>query len=175
METPDYFQFFGLAPKLALDSADLQARFYRLSRELHPDRFQRATPAERERSLEASAILNDAYRTLRDPVARAEYLLKLRGMAADSKQAPPELLEEVFALNEALEELRGGEAHARSQIEAARGRFLALRQETDERIEALSRRWDEGDTEALSGIRAVLNRRRYITNLLAQVESELVP
>ena len=62
MSAPDYFQVFGLAPKLALDLADLEQRFYRLSRESHPDRFQRGTPAERERSLDASATLNDAYR-----------------------------------------------------------------------------------------------------------------
>ena len=95
MSAPDYFQFFGLEPRLGIDLGDLERRFYRLSRELHPDRFTRGTHAEQERSLEASAVLNDAYRTLRDPIARAEYLLKRLELAADSPQAepaPPELL-----------------------------------------------------------------------------------
>ncbi len=160
MSAPDYFEFFGLPPKLALDLADLEQRFYRLSRELHPDRFQRATPAERERSLEASAILNDAYRTLRDPILRAEYVLKRQGLAADSKQVPPELLEEVFAMNEALEERDA------KQLEAGRARFEKLRAEADAELPRLFDRFDAGDSAALGRIRAVLNRRRYIMNLL---------
>ncbi len=160
MSAPDYFQFFGLEPKLTLDLADLERRFYRLSRKLHPDRFQRATPAQRERSLEASAILNDAYRTLRDPVARADYALKRLGLAADSKQAPPELLEEVFALNVALEERNA------AQLEAGRSRFVALRDQADAALQALFAHFDAGDPAAPGQIRALLNRRRYIINLL---------
>jgi molecular chaperone HscB len=161
MSAPDYFQFFGLAPRLALDLGDLEQRFYRLSRELHPDRFQRATTAERERSLEASAILNDAYRTLRDPISRAEYVLKRLGLPADSKQVPPELLEEVFALNEALEEQNA------AQLEAGRSRFEALRAQTDLELQSLFGQFDAGDSAAPGQIRALLNRRRYIMNLLA--------
>ena len=161
MSAPDYFQFFGLEPKLALDLGDLEQRFYRLSRELHPDRFQRATPAERQRSLEASAILNDAYRTLRDPIGRAEYVLKRRGFPADSKQVPPELLEEVFALNEALEERDA------AQLEAGRSRFEALRAQTDLELQSLFGQFDAGDPAAPGQIRALLNRRRYLMNLLA--------
>lgn len=160
MSAPDYFRFVGLEPKLMLDLGDLEQRFYRLSRELHPDRFQRATPAERERSLEASAILNDAYRTLRDPIARAEYILKRQGLAAESKQVPPELLEEVFALNEALEKQNV------AQLEAGRSRFETLRAQADAELQTLFARFDAGDPAAPGQIRAVLNRRRYITNLL---------
>ena len=160
MSAPDYFQFFGIAPRLALDLADLEQRFYRLSRELHPDRFQRAQPAERERSLDASATLNDAYRTLRDPISRAEYVLKRLGLAADSKQVPPELLEEVFAMNEALEE------HNAAQLEAGRSHFEALRAQTDLELQSLFGQFDAGDLAAPDRIRALLNRRRYIMNLL---------
>jgi molecular chaperone HscB len=167
MHAPDYFQFFGLEPKLALDAGELQARFYRLSRELHPDRFQRATPAGRDRSVEASAFLNDAYRTLRDPVARAEYVLRRRGLDAGSNQAPPELLEEVFALNEALEDAN------RPQLEAGRLRFQALLASADAELQDLFARFDRGDPAAPAKIRAVLNRRRYISNLLTQVETGL--
>jgi molecular chaperone HscB len=163
MSAPDYFQFFGLEPRLGIDLGDLERRFYRLSRELHPDRFTRGTHAEQERSLEASAVLNDAYRTLRDPIARAEYLLKRLELAADSKQAepaPPELLEEVFALNEALEERNA------AQLEAGRLRFEAARTQADAELQALFARFDAGDSAVPAQIRAVLNRRRYIVNLL---------
>ncbi|MGE5568029.1 MAG: Fe-S protein assembly co-chaperone HscB [Rhodospirillales bacterium] len=174
MDTPDYFQFFGLERKLALDAADLEDRFHKLSRQLHPDRYARATPAERERALEASAVLNDAYRTLRDPVARAEYVLKQQG-TAESKAAPPqELLNEVFELNMALEELRGGDDSVRPQLEAARERFLALRREADAALENLFRAHDEsGPDSVYAKLRALLDRRKYIDNLVQQVESEL--
>ena len=114
----DYFAFFGLPQKLVIDAADLEQRFHALSWKLHPDNFVRATEAERELSLERSSQLNDAYRTLADPIARVEYLLAHEGMRKEGQQkqqAPPELLEEVFELNESLDELRsarqaGGDA-----------------------------------------------------------------
>ncbi len=174
--TPDCFELFGIEPKLSLDLFELEQRFYELSRKVHPDRFLRATPAERERSLELSAHLNDAYRVLRNPITRAEYLLKLQGIeAGDSRQAPPELLEEVFALNEALEEVRGGGAAARPQLERDWQRFVALLGEADARIDALGRRYDAGEGAVLEEIRSVLVRRRYIANLLSQVDRVLVP
>jgi molecular chaperone HscB len=173
MGTPDYFQFFGLERKLALDAADLESRFHKLSRQLHPDRYVRATPAERERALEASAVLNDAYRTLRDPVARAEYVLKQQG-PAQAQAAPRELLDEVLELNMALEELRGGDDSVRPQLEAARERFLALRRETDDAMADLFATHDRSGPEAVAAdLRDLLNRRKYIDNLVQQVESEL--
>ena len=119
----DYFTFFGLAPKLNLDIAVLEKDFYDLSRRLHPDLNARAGSQEQEWSLEQSSLLNDAYRTLRDPIKRTEYLLHLEGVVLEeqSKTAtenaratgeikkqivPPDLLEEVFELNMQLEELR---------------------------------------------------------------------
>src|SRR5438046_5737702 len=101
----DYFRFLGVPRKLNIDTADLEQRFRALSRQFHPDYFYNATPAERRASLEKSSYLNDAYRTLRNPISRVEYLLKLEGLAAQgpeqaSKQVPAGLLEEVFTLNE---------------------------------------------------------------------------
>jgi molecular chaperone HscB len=172
----DYFELLGVEPKLSLDAFDLEQRFYALSRKLHPDRFVRATAAEREQAVEASALLNDAYRTLRNPIARAEYLLKQQGFeAGDAPQAPPELLEEVFELNEALALVREGGEAARPQLERDWQRFLALLGETDARIDALGARYDEGDPAALEELRTVLMRRRYIANLLSQVDHVLVP
>ena len=114
----DYFSFFGLGRQLDLDLAALEKQFHDLSWKLHPDNFHTASTYEKELSLEKTAILNDAYRTLRDPVARVEYLLGLEGVRREGEikqQAPPDLLAEVFELNEYLEELRsakrsGGDA-----------------------------------------------------------------
>jgi molecular chaperone HscB len=119
----DYFSFFGLPPKLDLDVKILEKDFYDLSRRLHPDLNARADSKEQEWSLEQSSLLNDAYRTLKDPIKRTEYLLHLEGVELEeqSKNAteqarstgevkkqivPPDLLEEVFELNLQLEELR---------------------------------------------------------------------
>lgn len=168
MPAPDYFEFFGLERKLNLDTAELERRFHRLSRELHPDRHVRSTPAERERALEASAILNDAYRTLRNPVARAEYFLK-RGDARPA--ADPDLLDDVFELNEALEELRAGDASVRPRLKAAGERFARMRAEIDASLERLFEACDNG--AGPEELRAALDRRKYIDNLVRQVESEL--
>src|SRR2546427_4332522 len=107
----DYFAFLGVPRKLNLDEGDLEQRFRMLSRQFHPDYFYNAPPAERRASLERSSYLNDAYRTLKNPIARVEYLLGLEGFAPKTaeeaaKQVPPALLEEVFALNEELDEVR---------------------------------------------------------------------
>lgn len=175
--TPDYYRFLGLERKLSLDSKDLRDRFYNLSRLLHPDRYLRRTPKERQYSLEATAILNDAYRVLRDHVSRAEYVLKEEGFNIGeqrSENVPPELLEEVFELNMALEELRSGDSSARPQLCEAHARFVAMQDEADSRLSDLFRRYDTtGDREALAEIRGVLNRRKYIRNLVSEVEKEL--
>ncbi len=175
----DYFQFFGLQRKLTMDLEDLQKRFYQLSRLLHPDRYQRKGADEQQYSLDATAILNDAYRVLRDPLQRAEYVLKQEGFEIGeqrSKDVPPELLEEVFELNMALEEMREGDASARPQLEDARQKFLTMRDEIDGQLVALFTKYDASpDKSVLSEIRAVLNRRRYIRNLVSEVEKELAP
>lgn len=175
---PDYYRFLSLERRLCLDPAELQQRFYRLSRLLHPDRYHRRTETERQYSLEATAILNDAYRVLRDPVTRAEYVLKELGFtpAGDrAKDVPPELLEEVFELNLALEELRGGDPAVRPQLEDARKRFHDLLTEIDGRLDQLYLRFDQtGDRAVLAEIRTALDRRRYVQNLVREVEKELV-
>jgi molecular chaperone HscB len=174
MQLPsNYFDFFGIPHKLNLDSKDLEARFYALSKQWHPDRFVRAAPAERRISEDATAILNDGYRTLREPIARAEYLLKEHGFdigEQKSSNVPPELLEEVFELNMALEEIES----SRPQLAEARGRFLAMRQELDQDLQCEFAAYDAAEDRAvLERIRGLLNRRRYIRNLVNQVEKAL--
>lgn len=119
----DYFTFFGMPRKLSVDVEGLERDFYELSRKLHPDLNASAGSKEQEWSLEQSSLLNDAYRTLKDPIKRTQYLLHLEGVELEeqSKSAtekaratgemkkqivPPDLLEEVFELNMQLEELR---------------------------------------------------------------------
>ena len=189
----DYFSFLGLSRRLGIDAGDLEQRFRGLSRQFHPDYFFNAPPAERRASLERSSYLNDAYRTLKQPATRVDYLLQLEGLAARtpeeaSKQVPPSLLEEVFALNEELDEIRELRASGmradqlRAKLERARGPIEAKRAAHESQLEELSARWDalvdrgapaEERRPVLEALRERVLERNYINNLLASIEREL--
>src|SRR5438034_8844861 len=186
----DYFALFGLPRKLWIEMSGLEQKFLQLSWKLHPDKFVNASEEERELSLRRSSELNDAYRTLCDPVGRVEYLLGIEGARKEGEhkqQAPPELLEEVFELNESLDELRdakssGGDLTAlKSRLEAAEKSFQEKLGEVDAQLQAASREWDaalEADSitrkKVMAKLNDLLNRRSYIRNLLASVQKELV-
>jgi molecular chaperone HscB len=188
----DYFSVFGLEPKLNLDLPALEHEFHRLSRKLHPDRFARALDNEKQWSLADTALLNDAYRTLKDPLRRTEYLLKLLGAeisAEDernegkSAKAPADLLEEVFELNMQLEEMRAaratGEADPALQIslEQDKRKFGVLLEAVDEDLRGEWNLWDEGNAGARATAQrrmlALLDRRRYLSNLVRDVNEVL--
>src|SRR5258706_7438123 len=168
MQPPsNYFDFFGLPHKLNMDSKDLESRFYALSKQWHPDRFVRGTAEERRISEIATATLNDGYRTLRDPVARAEYLLKEHGLDGGGQRSntvPPELLDEVFDLNTALEEEIES---SRSELEKFRERFRKMSQDLDNELLQRFAAYDESlNRIELDAIRGILNKRKYISNLV---------
>jgi len=166
----NYFDFFGLPHKLNLDLKDLESRFYALSKQWHPDRFARANAEQRRISEDATATLNDGYRTLRDPIARAEYLLKEHGLTGGEQKIPPELLEEVFELNMALVEIET----SRPELEQASRKFVAMREEIDRELETEFAAYDVNQDKAvLEKVRSILNRRKYIRNLVRQVEQAL--
>ena len=172
-DLPDsYFAQFGLPLHLHLDLLALEKSFYAQSRKLHPDRFAARPAAEQEAALAASSRLNDAYRTLRDPIARTEYLLELEGIqleeqsraatdaakasgTAKKQVAPPDLLEEAFELNMQLEEMRMArkmgedDPQTRADLETAKAKFTAMLAEVQVELQALWTRWDaavDGDT-----------------------------
>ena len=200
----DFFSFLGLPRKLNIDAADLEQRYRALSRQFHPDYFYNATAAERRASLGRSSYLNDAYRTLKSPVSRIEYLLKLEGVmgadssaearsgsgraaaegfsraAGDAQKVPAALLEEVFALNEELDEIREARAGGappgdlRTRAERARQPIEAKREAHERDLKELAAKWDAtGDREALAALRDRILERNYINNLLAGIEREL--
>ena len=180
----DYFSFLGLPRRLNVDMSLLEQRFRELSRQYHPDYFYNATQKERLESLERSSFLNDAYRTLRNPVSRIEYLLGLEGLAVTkpgegSPKVPPALLEEVFALNEELDEIRelretGGDPdQLRRRLDAARKPIEQKRDAHERQLQELSTRWDaEQDRATLESLRERMLERNYINNLLASIDRE---
>jgi molecular chaperone HscB len=209
----DYFAFLGLPRRLTLDAQDLEKRFRDLSRKFHPDYYYNATPTERLASLERSSYLNDAYRTLKNPVARVEHLLAIEGLppaksedlstfrqaqgrpeqgrgatgsASGMATVPPSLLEEVFALNEELDEIRElresgtDPERLRARLESARKPIEEKREEHERQLQELSARWDSQEQApaaekrtTLDALRERLLERNYITNLLATIEREV--
>jgi molecular chaperone HscB len=160
-----YFAFFNLPFHLQLDIVALEKQFYAMSRRLHPDRFASKPIAEQDAALAESSRLNDAYRTLKDPILRTQYLLTLEGVeleeqskaATDAARAsgeqkkqivPPELLEEVFELNMQLQEMRAAtqmgeeEPELRRDLMTAKDAFDAKMVETQAELEELWAVWD---------------------------------
>jgi len=186
----DYFVIFGLPRKLWIEMSALEQKFLQMSWKLHPDNFVNAPEQERELSLKRSSELNDAYRTLRDPVGRVEYLLGIEGARKEGEhkqQAPPELLEEVFELNESLDELReakasGGDLVAlKSRLESAEKGFQEKLVGLDAQLQTAAREWDaalQGEAatrkQVMAKLNDLLNRRSYIRNLVVNVQKELL-
>jgi molecular chaperone HscB len=161
----DYFAFFGLPYKLNLETATLEREFFSLSRHLHPDSTAGSSSQEQQWSLEQSSQLNDAYRTLKDPISRTEYLLRLQGVRLEeqSKSAteearrsgtakkqivPPDLLERVFELNMQMEEARMNKKMGQPdrslmlELQDSRKQLLA---KYDGMMQELHRAWNEWD------------------------------
>jgi molecular chaperone HscB len=189
-QSVDYFALFEMPRQLWIEMSGLEQKFLQLSWKLHPDNFVNATETERELSLKRSSELNDAYRTLRDPVVRVEYLLAIEGARKEGQhkqQAPPELLEEVFELNESLDELREAKASGsdlaalKSPLEAAEKNFQQKLGEVDAELQSAAREWDaalQADAATrkvvMSKLNELLNRRSYIRNLVTNVQKELL-
>lgn len=198
----NYFDVFDLPKKLAIDTSALERAFYKLSRKLHPDVYARASEQEQQWSLEQTSLLNDAYRTLKQPITRTEYLLKLEGVEIEQdrnsesasqngvqkeSRMPPDLLEEVFELNMQLEEMRMNQKmgeddpQLRGDLEKAKAQFEGQMTESDAQLQALWSKWDAAvdveDTAAQSDAKdklvALLDRRRYVRNLVRDVNAAL--
>jgi molecular chaperone HscB len=186
----NYFEVFGLDRTLAIDAADLQRRFYELSRRHHPDFHQGTSADEQARGLETSARVNAAYRALRDPIARVEYLVRLEagrdsepvdghgtsrskeGDAAKPK-APPELLEEMLEIQEALQEARSGglDDAARATLEGQRERLITRRVAEEDRITGeLSAAWDvalaSDRPKCIAAFKQALAARAYLRTVI---------
>jgi len=183
----DYFTCLGFPRRLTIDSDKLEAKFYELSRAFHPDFYQNKSETERSISLGNAATLNTAYRTLRDPIRRAEYLLDLEaGARKEIRTSPPaDLFEEILELQEILEEYRSSDrtSHTGKQL---RDKLLIEQQTLEERKRAMETQlqrlftdWDalqdrgEATSQArterdrlLKQMREILSNRTYVNNIV---------
>jgi len=180
----DHWAVLGLERRLGLDRADLERRFHGLNRRLHPDYFRLRSTEEQAISLEASAAVNAAYRALRDPVSRVEYLLEIEGMglgAAGQAKPPADLFEEILELQEARLELQTADADEapalRARLEEARTGLAARRAGVETQLTACFPAWDAGDDGArrreLGRMRDILATRAYLRTVLRDLDAAL--
>jgi molecular chaperone HscB len=193
-----YFEIFALPRKLNLELPALEKQFYRFSRKLHPDVYARSSEEEQQWSLTQTSLLNDAYRTLKNPVERTKYLLRLEGVqfeddrhqgdgAVSPSKVPADLLEEVFELNMQLEELRmtqkmgEDDPQLRSDLARSKDQFVVQLASLDQELSETWGLWDEAvDTKdeaqksvAKEKMTALLQRRSYLENLVRDVNQTL--
>ena len=162
-EQLDKFAVLGLAPSFE-EPAGLDEKFRTLSRKLHPDRFARAAPVERRHSLEQTTLLNDAYKTIKDPVRRAEHLLALRGIKGDPKMSP-EFLEQTLEDREKLLE-------AKMSGEPLDALAAGVREKRDQTLRAVRDLVQNGGD--LGKAAELLARMRYYARYLDEVEGRSV-
>ena len=183
----DYFSVFGLPHRLQLDERALQRRFYALSREHHPD-FHQGTDAVRQaEALARSALVNRAYRALRDPLPRVEYLIALeegrevREGASEKPKAPRELLQEMLEVQEALEEARaeGMTGEGADRVREERARLEARYAAEAEAIAGRAAEWDRlvdggGDRKPLlEWFKQRLATRAYLRTVIDDLSDAL--
>lgn len=175
----DYFEVFGLPRALAIDPAALEKTFHQLSRKYHPDYFTAAPESERVQAVRMTALINDAYRTLRHPVTRVEYLLALEGFKPDGSKVPQSLLMEVFEINEQLEEVKAGRASI-EEIDSLRALIKEKREQFDSELLKASQEWDDllksgaGEPqrkEQLKKLTEIVSESSYIRNLERELEN----
>jgi molecular chaperone HscB len=181
----DYFAVFELPRKLQLDEEGLRRRFYELSRQHHPDFHQLADQDEQAASLADSALINRAYRALRDPLARVEYLVALEAGRESSPPAKPavpqNLLMEMMEVQEALEEAKdaGLDEAARERLHGERRRLLERRAATEAAIVARRAEWDaavdQGADRAplLAWFKDALATRAYLRTVIDDLSQAL--
>ena len=183
----DYFTVFGLPRKLTVDGAALQRRFYELSRQYHPDFHQGAAAEQQAETLARSALVNRAYRALRDPLPRVEYLIALeegrevREGATDKPRAPRELLQEMLEVQEALEEAKaeGMSPAAGERLREERARLEARYAAEADAIVGCAGEWDRlveegGDRKALlEWFKQRLATRAYLRTVIDDLTEAL--
>jgi len=164
----DHFRLFGLPRRYSIDTDDLHRRFLSISRNIHPDFFGNQPAEMRNLALRLSAQVNEAYRTLRDPLLRAEYMLESAGgkSSAADKSVPEDLLAEVMALREEIENASAsGDSGA---LAALRRRIESRRRDIEAQVTALCEQLDEPSDRVRSDLRRQLNAWRYLNNLLGR-------
>ncbi len=160
----NFFELFGLPETYDLDLSQLAARYRELQRQVHPDRFAAGSDQERRLSMQMTALINEAYATLRDPVARGRYLLGLRGVETDAEtdtRVDPGFLEQQMELREALDAARDDPA----RLAALATEVSTLQAEKTAEVA----RWLARDDNAAA--RGVVREMQFLAKLREEIEA----
>lgn len=166
----NYFELFGLPVGFEIDGRLLTGRYRDLQKALHPDRFANAPDQERRLSLQQAAQINSGYETLRDPLARARYLLTLQGAEHDDETSTIsdiEFLEEQMELRERLAEIR----HDGDPSTALHDFMLQLDVSSKEQIEALRALFAQSETVDAAKAKSLVQRMQFIRRLQQEAEA----
>lgn len=175
----NYFEVFNLPHILNVDPKALERQFHELSRQYHPDYYSTAPDAEKQKALRMTALLNDAYRTLRDPSRRVEYLLRLHGFKPDGSNVSQSVLMEVFEINEELEEVKAGRGSP-ERSRALHGQIRSKAEEFEGQLREASTAWDRLVTrdapeaelrDQLAKLTEIVSESAYIRNLEEQLKA----
>jgi molecular chaperone HscB len=183
-ESIDDFACLGLPRHLQLDERLLADRFHERSRRIHPDFFQTKSGREQALSLEASARLNRAYRTLRDPIERMGALIQLEtGQRDIAARAPADLVEKIFELQELLERARArqGDTELRKRLKAEQDALQQRLATLEKELQQLSARWDRAVDDGvdadkpglIAAMRDHLSGRQYLVNTIDDITMTL--
>jgi len=167
MSNANYFDLFGLPHQYALDNALLEQRYRQLQSEVHPDKFVTASPAERLQSMQMATLANEAYQTLKQPTARARYLLKLNGidtLETTNTSMPADFLMTQMEWRESIEEAES--AKDIQALEAQRKRMIACAKDLQERL-ALALN-DRNTLETAAGL---VRQLSFIDKVTADVDN----
>ena len=165
----NYFELFGLPVAFDLDSADLAARYRELQRRFHPDRFASAPAPDRRLSVQLTAQINAAFQTLKEPVARARYLLSLRGIDTDQEtdtKMNPAFLMQQMELREALEEAEQG-TDRETQLESLR---QAVGKQLEQKTATLRTHFAENSVAALDQARNLVREMLFLQKLADEIQ-----
>ncbi|HEX8552774.1 MAG TPA: Fe-S protein assembly co-chaperone HscB [Abditibacteriaceae bacterium] len=189
--TLDHFEFFGLPRALRLDATQLEADYFALSRRFHPDFFVSQDAEQQILALEKTSTLNNAYRTLKDPIDRAEYLVELEtgvvfGESGEARQVPNELLMEVMEIREQIMDFQMADEDEReglrAELEKARGWVCEKLEAADADVEKLASGWDDVTAQVendraraylVGELKNVLSQRRYFSGLARDIDKIL--
>ena len=170
----DHFSVLGVKRRFGLDKSELETRFYKLSRELHPDRFATGSMDERRQALEKMSLVNEAYRVLKDPDQLRDYFLKLVLGGGDSPkkgQIPVELAESWFELQEVLME---NPAEGQLRVEEFKRELASLREKKMSDIRAFEIELNEKlDSLEASGILPSASYPKELFEKLAAMTRDL--
>ncbi len=185
----DYFEYFGIPRLLNPDLEQLESQYYSLSRTFHPDFFEKKSSMEQSISLGNSAVLNTAYRTLKDKTRRVQYLLELE---AGTRKAPPptppadlfeelmDIQDDIIAFKQASDPHGEGNSGVCDRLDSSKALLEEKHDHLDARLQELSLDWDRlvsdqsGHTEKealLNQIRKIVSDQSYITRVLNDINA----